>query len=58
MTNYASMAARIRKAASASDISKLEISLVRLYNAGVFTPNELGRLDSLVMDRYAQIEES
>ena len=58
MTNYASMAARIRKAKSWADIVKLESSLVRLYRAGVFTPNELGRLDSLLMDTNAKLGES
>jgi hypothetical protein len=57
MTNYASMRARIARADSLADTAKLERSLDRLYNAGVFTPNELGRLDSLIMDRNVQIKE-
>ena len=58
MTNYAAMAARIRKAKSGADIAKIESSLDRLYSAGVFTPNELGRLDTLLMDTNAKLGES
>ena len=58
MTNYAAMKARIDRADSLADCSKLETSLDRLYLAGVFTPNELGRLDSLIMKRNAKIKES
>ncbi len=58
MTNYATMAARIRKAESKADLARLESSLTRLYNAGVFTPNELGRLDFLLMDTNAKMKES
>ncbi len=57
MTNYSAMAARIRKASSVSDIARLESSVDRLYRAGVFTPNELGRLDSLLMDTNAKLGE-
>ena len=58
MTNYELMEARIRKAKSGADVTSLESSLDRLYFAGVFTPNELGRLDSLLMDTKAKIKES
>ena len=58
MTNYELMEARIRKAKTRAYIDRLESSLDRLYFAGVFTPNELGRLDSLLMDTKAKIKES
>lgn len=58
MTNYSAMTARIRKAKSGADVASLESSLDRLYSAGVFTPNELGRLDSLLMDTNAKLKES
>jgi len=54
-SNYASMAKRIRSCQSAEDFSKVNQSLERLYNAGVFTASELGRLDSLAVDCQIQL---
>lgn len=47
-TNYAAFTTRINKASTHADLDKLEASLVRLYDNGVFTPNELARLDHQV----------
>lgn len=55
-TNYKTMANRVRKAWTTEDIKKLEISLDRLYNAGIFTPNEYMRIDNLIMRKLYQIE--
>jgi ribosomal protein S20 len=57
MTNYVSMSQRIKAATSEEDLAKLEKSLDRLYNAGIFSVNEFSRLDSLILKRYAQIED-
>lgn len=48
-TNYAAFTARISKATTHADFDKLEVSLVRLYDNGVFTPNELARLDHQIV---------
>jgi hypothetical protein len=55
-TNYKTMTNRVRKAWTTEDIKKLEISLDRLYKAGIFTPNEYMRIDNLIMRKLYQIE--
>ena len=55
-TNFETMANRVRKAWTTEDIKKLEISLDRLYNAGILTPNEYMRIDNLIMRKLYQIE--
>ena len=50
MTNYAAMAARIRKCATPSHLTKCERSLTRLWDNGIFTVSEFTRLDSLLVD--------
>jgi hypothetical protein len=57
MTNYTSFTKRIRAANTLSDIMALDTSLTRLYDAGIFTPKELGRLDLLILQRIIEIEE-
>ena len=47
-TNYAAFTARISKATTHADLDKLEVSLVRCYDNGVLTPNELARLDDKI----------
>ncbi len=55
-TNFETMANRVNKAWTTEDIKKLEISLDRLYNAGILTPNEYMRIDNLIMRKLYQIE--
>ncbi len=57
-TSYKSMVERIKRAQKISDIDKLGDSLDRLYLVGVFTPSELMRLDSLLMDLKHTLKES
>ena len=54
-TNYKTMTNRVRKAKTTEDIKKIETSLDRLYNAGIFTPNEYMRIDKLIMWKLYQI---
>lgn len=56
MTIYRSMSARIRRAKTLYDISKIEKSLDRLYNAGILTVADFKRLDTLLMERQAIME--
>ena len=51
MTNYTAMAQRISKAETVEEIRKLERSLDRLYNAGVFTVKEFIKLDGKMVDK-------
>ena len=55
-TNYASMTARINKATTLESIEKLDKSLDRLYNAGIFTVSELQRLDAKLCDKLIALE--
>jgi len=56
MTTYTHLAARIKRVKTRSNIDRIEISLVRLYNAGFLTPSQLMRLDCLLMERNATLE--
>lgn len=58
MTNVNAFKARIAKAQTAADFDKLDTSLVRLYNNGIFTPKELGALDVIVMETRVAILEN
>lgn len=55
-SNYKTMADRIRKCKTNEELKKCEQSLTNLYNNGIFTENEFGRLDGLVLDQYVKIE--
>ena len=48
-TNYSSFRKRVDKATNLDDIKKLNKSLDRLWNAGIFTQAEFIKLDHLVM---------
>jgi len=50
-TNYTSFKTRINKATTLQDLDRLDISLDRLWNAGVFTQAEFIRLDSAILDK-------
>ena len=56
MTNYASMIKRIRAAPTLEDIKKIETSVVRLYEAGIFTDREFWGLDENVLLCRVRIE--
>jgi len=55
MTNYKAMAQRINKAETMEEIRKLERSLDRLYNAGVFTVKEFAKLDGKMVDKSTEM---
>ena len=50
MTNYASMASRIRSCKSRNEFRRVEQSTERVYLAGTLTVNEYSRLDALLVD--------
>lgn len=56
MTNYATMAKRIRKAKTLEDLNKYETSLDNLYKNGILTIAEFSSLDSLIVDCKIQLE--
>ena len=56
MSEYRAISARIRCAKTSSDIVRMDKTLDRLYNAGILTPNQFGRLCTLLMERNATIE--
>ena len=56
MTNYTSMMKRIRSAPTLEDIKKIETSVVRLYEAGIFTDREFWGLDENVLLCRVRIE--
>jgi len=58
MTNYAAMVKRIKACKTVEEIRKCEKSLDRLYNAGIFSSNELIRLDALIINQMEQVEYS
>lgn len=58
MTNYESMMKRIRTATTLQDIKKIETSMVRLYEAGIFTDAEFSGLDDKVMARLIKIDQA
>ena len=57
MTNVNAFKARIAKAQTASDFDKLDTSLERLYNNGIFTASELGALDVILMEQRVALLE-
>ena len=56
MTDYESMIKRIRTATTLEDIKKIETSMVRLYEAGIFTDGEFYGLDDKVLVCRVRIE--
>ena len=52
---YRELAKRIRAARDSATLYRLEKSCFNIYNAGLLTPNEFGRLDVLIMERLALI---
>tara|TARA_B110000908_G_C10213521_1_gene431531 strand:- start:1240 stop:1503 length:264 start_codon:yes stop_codon:yes gene_type:complete len=56
MTSYASMIKRIRAATTLGDIKRIETSVVRLYEAGIFTDEEFYELTDKVLVCRVRIE--
>ncbi len=56
MSNYRSMAKRIRDCKDKKQLDKCEDSMTRLYYAGAFTVNQFMRLDSVLVDTHAKIQ--
>lgn len=56
MSNYKTFSQRVKTANSIDELKGLEIALVRLYNASVFTVSQFKRLDSLILDKYIELE--
>lgn len=57
-TNNQSMSRRIRGCRSIDDLKRAEASLGRLYDAGVFSPNEFRMFDQMIFTRIAKLERS
>jgi hypothetical protein len=63
-SNFKSAVARIKKAKSAKDLKKLEVSFDRVYKVGALTDKELGQLDTMIGDKliklgfYEEVEEA
>ena len=56
MTNVNAFKARIAKAKTAADFDKLDTSLVRLYNNGIFTAQQFMDLDHALIDERIAVE--
>lgn len=53
--NIVSFIERINNEDTYEGLKKLEISLDRLYNAGIFSVSEFKRLDSKILDKLVNI---
>lgn len=50
-TDYQSLVERINNENTYEGLKRLEISLDRLYNAGIFSVSEFKRLDSKIIEK-------
>ena len=57
MTNYKLMALRIAKAVTKDDLNKLDKSLDRLLEAGVFSLHDWNKLDDMILNRTFKLED-
>lgn len=57
MNSYAALSQRIRAAVSTADLEALEKQCDRHYAAGTITPRELARLDAMIMERIALLNQ-
>jgi hypothetical protein len=55
-SNYQSALERINKANDEKSLLQLEVSLERLWNAGVFTANEFSKLDDKLLSKLISID--
>jgi len=58
VTDYISFKTRINKAKTQQDLDRLDISLDRLWNAGIFTQSEFIRLDSAILDKRDSVNDT
>ena len=56
MTNYQAMAQRINKANTIEALAKVETSLDRIFDNGIFTINEYSKLNQKITDKWINIE--
>ena len=49
-SNYKSFVKRIKMASTKADLDKLDKSLYRLHNVGIFTDSEYQRLDQKIIE--------
>jgi len=56
MTNYQAMVQRINQANTVEALAKVELSLDRIFNSGIFTVNQYSKLDSKIVDKQIAIE--
>lgn len=56
MTNYQAMVQRINQANTIETLAKVESSLDRIFNSGIFTVNQYSKLDSKIVDKQIAIE--
>jgi hypothetical protein len=56
MTNYQAMTQRINRANTMEALAKVETSLDRIFNNGIFTINEYSKLDQKIVDKRINIE--
>jgi hypothetical protein len=57
MTTFAALSQRIRAAVSTADLKALEKRCDRHYAAGTITPGEFSRLDGLITERIALLNQ-
>lgn len=57
MNTYTALSQRIRATVSTADLEALERRCDRHYAAGTITPRELARLDGLIMERIALLNQ-
>ena len=56
MTNTKAFWLRIDRAETTEDFDKLEASLTRLYENGIFTANQFALLDQELLDKRIAVE--
>jgi len=56
MNYYQYSLSKIKTAKTVEQLSKVEVWLEKMYNAGVFTPSEFGRLDDKLVDHSLKLE--
>jgi hypothetical protein len=54
--NYQSALERINKANDAESLLKVEESLERLWNAGIFTRDQFSKLDDILVEKLISID--
>ena len=56
MNYYQYSLSKIKTAKTVEQLSKVEVWLEKMYNAGVFTTSEFGRLDDKLVDHSLKLE--